>query len=46
MKVTQIFPALMALESLGASIVYGAHGDWRMCKYWLCAAGLTYFITF
>ena len=41
MKTTQIFPLILIMLDIGASIVYMAHGDLRKFIYWLAAATLS-----
>lgn len=42
----QIFPLVLILLDLAASIVYLYYGNWRMFIYWLAAAVLTTVVTF
>lgn len=46
MKTTQIFPMILIMLDIGASIVYMAHGDLRKFIYWLAAATLSITVTF
>lgn len=41
----KILPTILIIIDIGASIPYLAQGDWRKTIYWLCAAGLTYVVT-
>ena len=43
---TKVFPTILIILDLGASIVYGCYGDIRHCIYWLAAAILTITVTF
>jgi hypothetical protein len=42
----QIFPAILTLLDLAASVVYLTHGDIRRCVYWAAAAVITVAVTF
>jgi len=42
----KIFPTVLILLDIAASIVYTCHGDWRKAVYWLAAAILTVTVTF
>lgn len=42
----KLFPCTILALSLGASVVYFCQGDWRRGGYWLCGAGITFFVTF
>lgn len=33
-----VFPIVLVLASVGASIVYGFSGEWRNCIYWAAVA--------
>ena len=46
MKTKYIFPLLLILLDIGAAIVYGAGGDWKMALYWIAAAVLNAAVTF
>ena len=46
MKLVQLFPIVLIVLDLGASLVNITQGDWRRCVYWLAAATLTYVVTF
>lgn len=46
MNKTLIFPLMLILLDLGASIVYGFTGDYRRMIYWFAAAVLTSSVTF
>jgi len=41
-----LFPGLIILESLGASIMYGFSGDYRRMIYWFAGAVITSSVTF
>lgn len=41
-----IFPTLLIILDVGASIVYASAFDWRRAIYWLAAAILTATVTF
>jgi len=41
-----LFPGLIILESLGASIMYGFAGDYRRMIYWFAGAVITSSVTF
>jgi hypothetical protein len=40
-----IFPSVLILLDMGASIVYATQYDWRRSIYWLAAAVLTTCVT-
>ena len=44
----KLFPTIMIVLSLGASIVYAMKGfsNWRMIVYWIAAATLTAVVTY
>ena len=44
-KLEYIFPCILILLQLGASMVYLAKGDFRMFTYWLSAAILNTAVT-
>lgn len=46
MKTTQIFPLILIILDMGASIVYLANGDLRKFVYWFAAAVLSMSVTF
>ena len=46
MKPTQIFPTILILLNLCASVVCAYHKDMRMFVYWLAAAVLNITVTF
>lgn len=46
MKPVQIFPSILILLDICASVVYGLNGNTRMVGYWLSAAAITAFVTF
>lgn len=48
MLTTKFFPTLMIVLQIAAAGVYAWYdlGDWRHIGYWLCAAGLTYCVTY
>jgi hypothetical protein len=41
-----VFPMLLILLDLGASLVYALSDDWRRAIYWFAAAVLTATVTF
>lgn len=41
-----IFPVLLILLDVGASVVYLANGDWKKAIYWVAAAVLNITVTF
>jgi hypothetical protein len=41
-----LFPGLIILESLGASIMYGFSGDYRRMIYWFAGTVITSSVTF
>jgi hypothetical protein len=45
--VTKVFPTIMIVLSVAASIVYAMKGvaEWRMAVYWAAAATLNYVVT-
>jgi hypothetical protein len=43
---TAIFPTLLIVLDLGASVVYAVALDWRRALYWAAAAVLTACVTF
>jgi len=44
--VIRVFPTVMIVLSVGASIAYAADGtNWRMAVYWAAAAVLNYVVT-
>jgi hypothetical protein len=42
---TKLFPAILFVLMLCASVAYGVKGDVRHCLYWLFVAGITYVVT-
>ena len=40
-----LFPTLLIVLDLGASMVYAFDGDWRRAIYWFAAATLTLTVT-
>lgn len=46
MNKTQIFPLILMLLDLGASVMCGMAQDWKKAVYWLAAAVLSYTVTF
>lgn len=48
MPSTRFFPTIMIVLQIAAAFVYAWHDpyDWRHIGYWLCAAGLTYCVTY
>jgi hypothetical protein len=46
MSRNQIFPLILIILDIGAAFVYGSEYNWRLCGYWLFAAGLTVCVTF
>lgn len=41
----KILPTVLIIIDLLAAIPYGYLGNWRMCLYWLFAAGITFVVT-
>jgi len=41
----QILPTVLIVIDVAAACGYFPSGDWRKVVYWLCAAGLTYVVT-
>ena len=41
-----LFPSMLILLQIGASVVCGFDGDWRKMIYWLSAAVLNIAVTF
>ena len=41
-----IFPTILIVLDIGAGIMYGYAGDWRMTVYWLSASALTFVVTY
>lgn len=41
----KLFPAILTVLDIGASIVYAYNHNWRMSIYWLSAAILTVCVT-
>jgi hypothetical protein len=46
MKTQWIFPSVLILLDICASIPYFVIGDWKRGAYWLAAAALTCFLTY
>lgn len=47
MKLSPTFiPTMMMVLSVGASLVYGVHGEWKRALYWGAAAVLTWAVTY
>lgn len=44
--IEKVFPVILIVMDICASIPYAIKGDWRKCLYWLFAAGLTFVVTF
>lgn len=42
----KIFPTILIVLDIGASIVYACNYDWRHAGYWIMAAGLTICVTY
>lgn len=42
---TKLLPLAMGVQSLMASAVYFAVGDWRRGLYWLLASGISVVVT-
>jgi hypothetical protein len=42
----KIFPIILMVLMLGASVVYGLSGDARRCLYWLFGAAISATVTF
>jgi len=40
------FPTILIILDIAAALMYVPAGDWRHIGYWLCAAALTFFITY
>jgi len=45
-EMTKIFPSILIVLDIAASIVYACSGDWRKAVYWFAAAVLTFVVTF
>lgn len=43
---TKLFPTILIVLDLGASIMWLVAGDWRRAIYWLAAAVLTATVTY
>lgn len=46
MKMQYIFPLVLIVLDVGAGIVCGANGNWKMLIYWFAAAILNAAVTF
>lgn len=46
MRYEYIFPIILMVINVCASIPYAWVGNWRMFVYWIAAATLTYCVTF
>lgn len=46
MKPDYIFPTILIILNIGASIMYAINSNWRMMIYWLAAATLTCCVTY
>lgn len=46
MKTEIIFPTILIVLNLCASLVYGLKGDWRHTVYWISASVLTFCVTY
>lgn len=46
MKYEKLFPTLLIILDLCASIAYLPTGDWRRVVYWVTAAILTFCVTY
>ena len=42
----KLFPTMLIVLDVAASIVCGFDGDWRRCVYWFSAAVLTSVVTY
>jgi hypothetical protein len=42
MRVLELLPALIMIESLVAGIVYACFGEWNKTLYWIAAALLNF----
>jgi hypothetical protein len=42
----KLFPTVLIILDLCASLGYISGGDWRKCVYWLAAAVLTFCVTY
>lgn len=42
----KILPTILIVIDILSSIPYWHQGNWRMGVYWLCAAGLTFVVTY
>jgi len=45
MKLVYLFPVILIVLDVCAALVYGLHGDFRRCVYWIAAAVLTLCVT-
>jgi len=45
MSSTLIFPVLLIVLDIGASVMYAIDGNWRLTVYWFAAATLTAMVT-
>jgi len=41
-----LFPTILIVLDVGAAVVYGFYGDWRMFTYWMAAAVLSISISY
>jgi hypothetical protein len=46
LSIEKLLPLVMTFLSIGASIIYFAHGDVRRAIYWIAGAVLTAAVTF
>lgn len=46
MTMTRLFPTVLIALDLGAALMYGVSGNWRLGVYWTAAAVLTTVITY
>lgn len=46
MKKEHIFPLLLIILDIGASVIYACNGDWKKAIYWISASLLNITVTF
>jgi hypothetical protein len=44
MKLSIILPTVMMYEAFAAGLICAYCNDWNMAGYWICGAGITYFV--
>lgn len=44
--ITKLFPTILIILDISASIVWACNGDWRKAVYWASAGILTFVVTF